>query len=75
MFTPLLLSLATTTLVHADKMRFAALLLTLSGLVASNPTLPETPDTFKSSTTTNQASMSIMSSALALKDNSMNAKI
>ena len=44
---------------HADKMRFAALLLTLSGLVASNPTLPETPDTFKSSTTTNQASMSM----------------
>ena len=34
-------------------MRFAALV----GLVAA---VPETPDTFKSSTTTNQASMSMM---------------
>ena len=41
-------------------MRFAALILPLTGLVAATPTLPETPDTFKSSTTTNQASMSMM---------------
>ena len=42
-------------------MRLAALVLALAGLVvAANPTLPETPDTFKSSTTTNQASMSAM---------------
>ena len=41
-------------------MRFAALILALAGLGASNPTLPETPDTFKSSSTTNQASLSLM---------------
>ena len=45
---------------HADKMRFAARILALAGLGAANPTLPETPDTFKSSTTTNQASLSLM---------------
>ena len=38
-------------------MRFAALILALAGLGVA---VPETPDTFKSSTTTNQASMSMM---------------